>query len=98
MWVESKPQNSSRRFRCTAYARSRSVPWRLLDALSDDDRARLLSQARRRRFGRNDVIFHEGDSGDTLHLVAEGHVAIRMSTPLGDVATVRIIRSGEFFG
>ena len=72
--------------------------WRLLDALSESDRSRLVANARRRRFGRNEVIFLEGDPGETLHLVAEGHVAIRMSTPLGDVATVRIVRSGEFFG
>jgi CRP-like cAMP-binding protein len=33
-----------------------------------------------------------------MHLLAKGHVAIRSSTPLGDVATVRIVRPGEFFG
>jgi CRP-like cAMP-binding protein len=54
--------------------------------------------ARRRRFARNEVIFHEGDPGDTLHLVAKGHVAIRVTTPLGDVATVRVLRPSEFFG
>jgi CRP/FNR family transcriptional regulator, cyclic AMP receptor protein len=74
------------------------VHWPLLDALSEGDRRRLVVQARRRRYGRNDVLFHEGDPGDTLYLVAQGHVAIRMSTPLGDVATVRIVRPGEFFG
>jgi CRP/FNR family transcriptional regulator, cyclic AMP receptor protein len=54
--------------------------------------------ARRRRFARNEVIFHEGDPGDMLHLLAKGHVAIRVTTPLGDVATVRVIKAGDFFG
>ena len=44
------------------------------------------------------MIFHEGDLGDGLHLVAQGHVALRIHTPLGDVATVRIVKAGEFFG
>lgn len=70
----------------------------LLDVLSEADRREVLSRARRRRFKRDEVIFHEGDLGDTLHLVDKGHVAIRIHTPLGDVATVRIVRPGEFFG
>jgi CRP-like cAMP-binding protein len=43
-------------------------------------------------------LFHEGDPGDSLHLVSRGHVALRIHTPLGDIATVRIVRPGEFFG
>jgi CRP/FNR family transcriptional regulator, cyclic AMP receptor protein len=75
-----------------------SVDWPILSVLSDDDRRELLRAARRRRFGRNEVIFHEGDPGETLHLVSKGHVAIRVTTPLGDVATVRVLRPGDFFG
>jgi len=74
------------------------VQWPLLDVLSEDDRRQLLARARRRRFARNEVIFHEGDPGETLHLVARGHVALRLHTPLGDVATARVVRAGEFFG
>jgi CRP-like cAMP-binding protein len=66
--------------------------------LDEAEQRSILSKARRRRFARNEVIFHEGDPGDSLHLLARGHVAIRIHTPLGDVATVRIVRSGEFFG
>jgi CRP-like cAMP-binding protein len=74
------------------------VHFALLDVLSEDERRGVLATARRRKFRRNEVLFHEGDPGDTLHLVARGHVAIRIHTPLGDVATVRIVRPGEFFG
>jgi CRP/FNR family cyclic AMP-dependent transcriptional regulator len=74
------------------------VHWPLLDVLSEDDRRQLFAHARRRRFARNEVIFHEGDPGETLHLVARGHVALRLHTPLGDIATVRIVQAGEFFG
>jgi CRP/FNR family transcriptional regulator, cyclic AMP receptor protein len=74
------------------------VDWPLLDDLSDAERRDMLTLARRRKFKKNDIIFHEGDPSDTLHLVARGHVAIRIHTPVGDVATVRVLRPGEFFG
>jgi CRP/FNR family transcriptional regulator, cyclic AMP receptor protein len=70
----------------------------LLTLLSDDERKALLSAARRRRFGRNEVIFHEGDPGDSLHVIVKGHVLVRVTTPTGDVATFGILGPGEFFG
>ena len=70
----------------------------LLGVLSESERRDVLTRARRRRFKRQEVIFHEGDGGDALHLVDRGHVALRIHTPLGDVATVRIIKPGDFFG
>jgi CRP-like cAMP-binding protein len=72
--------------------------WAILNVLSDDERRAVLAITRRRRFDRNEVIFHEGDPGDTLHLVDKGHIALRVTTPLGDTATVRIVKAGEFFG
>jgi CRP-like cAMP-binding protein len=74
------------------------VDWPLLDVLSEPDRRELLTRARRRRFARNEVLFHEGDPADSLHLVSRGHIALRIHTPLGDIATMRIVRPGEFFG
>jgi CRP-like cAMP-binding protein len=70
----------------------------LLSVLSEPDRRELLAIARRRKFARGEVIFHEGDPGDTMHLIAKGHVAVRVTTPLGDVAMLRIIPAGAFFG
>ena len=74
------------------------MDWPLLDVLPEASRRELLARARRRKFARQEVLFHEGDPGDSLHLVARGHVALRIHTPLGDVATMRILRPGEFFG
>jgi len=70
----------------------------LLAGLADGDRRQWLSSARRRKFARREVIFHEGDPGETIHLVDSGHVGITITTPAGDVALVRIVRPGEFFG
>jgi len=44
----------------------------LLDMLNEDERRPFLANARRRRFKHNEVVFHDGDPGDTLHLVVEG--------------------------
>ena len=70
----------------------------LLSGLSEDDKRQVLMAARRRRFGRREVIFHEGDPGEALHLVDSGHVALRVTTPTGDVGLVRIVAAGDFFG
>jgi CRP-like cAMP-binding protein len=74
------------------------VHWPLLDVLPEADRRELLARARRRRLTRNEILFHEGDPGDSLHLLARGHVALRIHTPLGDIATMRVVRPSEFFG
>jgi CRP-like cAMP-binding protein len=70
----------------------------LLEGLTPDTRAELLTELRRRRFAKGEVIFHEGDPGDTLHLIERGHVAIRTSTPLGDVLTLTVLGPGDGFG
>jgi CRP-like cAMP-binding protein len=74
------------------------VEWALLAGLPETDREAVLAAARRRRFARNEVLFHEGDPGDSLHLIAKGHVAVRVTTPLGDVATLRVIGAGDHVG
>jgi CRP-like cAMP-binding protein len=75
-----------------------AVQFPLLDVLTETDRREVLTRSRRRRFRREEVVFHEGDPADAMHLLDRGHVAIRIHTPLGDVATMRIVRPGEFFG
>lgn len=74
------------------------MDWKLLDCLDPEERRRVIGHAQRRRFKRGEVIFHEGDPGDAMHLIAAGHVAIRRSTPLGDVATLLVLGPGDFFG
>jgi len=74
------------------------VRWSILDGIPEDDRRRVLSATRRRRFGRREVLFHEGDPGDTVHLIDRGRVAVRMTTPLGDVATLNVRGTGEVVG
>lgn len=74
------------------------VEWPLLKGLSEEETRRVLSSARRRRFAKGEVLFHEGDPAASVHLIAKGRVAIRISTPLGDVATVDLLGEGDAVG
>src|SRR3954453_1079870 len=74
------------------------MQWRLLEGVPHEHMRELLQVARRRRFERNEVVFHRDDPGDSLHLIQSGRFAIRVATPLGDAATIAIRRSGDAFG
>jgi CRP/FNR family transcriptional regulator, cyclic AMP receptor protein len=58
----------------------------------------LASQMRRRRFRRGEVIFHQGDIGDSLQVVASGGVKIVLPSQEGDEAIIASLHPGEFFG
>ena len=74
------------------------MDWPLLDGIPEEPRRRVLAAGRLRRFARGEVIFHEADPGDSLHLIAKGRVAIRVTTPVGEVATLAVLGPGDFFG
>ncbi|MGZ6299621.1 MAG: Crp/Fnr family transcriptional regulator [Candidatus Limnocylindria bacterium] len=58
----------------------------------------LAGAMMRRRFRRNEVIFHQGDPGDSLHIVASGAVKIILPSPEGDEAIIATLQPGDFFG
>jgi CRP/FNR family transcriptional regulator, cyclic AMP receptor protein len=66
--------------------------------LPEPELRRLVAIARRRRFGRNEVVFHRGDPADTLHLIVRGRFAARVETPVGDTVTLSVHGPGEAFG
>ena len=72
--------------------------WRLLEPLRAEDREAFLAVARRRTFARNEVLCHEGDPADSLHLVEHGHLAVHASLASGASATFSILSSGDYFG
>jgi CRP/FNR family cyclic AMP-dependent transcriptional regulator len=74
------------------------VKWKLLDGVPEAEVQRLLSIARRRKFGRGEVVFHQRDPADSLHLVDKGHFAVRITTPLGDTAVLALLGPGDMFG
>jgi len=74
------------------------VEWRLLEGVPQEHVRELLKVARRRRFSRNEVVFHRDDPGDSVHLVQQGRFAVRVMTPFGDLTTIAVRGPGESFG
>ncbi len=74
------------------------MPWRLLEGVPDEEVHRLLSVARRRTFARNEVVFHQGDPAEAMHLIWSGRFAVRIKTAIGDATTVAILGQGDTFG
>jgi CRP/FNR family transcriptional regulator, cyclic AMP receptor protein len=59
---------------------------------------RFHAGARLRRFQRGDIVFHEGDPGDTLHLVSAGRFGVQTGTSEGERVMLEIVSPGEVFG
>jgi len=74
------------------------VRWRLVAGVPEEEVQRLIAVARRRRFSRNEVVFHRNDPADSLHLVSKGRFAIRIMTPLGETVTIGVRGPGDSFG
>jgi CRP-like cAMP-binding protein len=74
------------------------VNWRLLAGVSADDVNRLVAVAQRRLFRRGQVVFHEDDPADALHLVVSGHFAVRVTIPTGEAVLLAVVGAGDAFG
>ena len=74
------------------------MQWKLLAGVPDEDVRRVLGIARRRKFKRGEVVFHEDDPADSLHLVDSGRFAVQGATRLGEQALFVVRGPGEAFG
>ncbi|HEY6960729.1 MAG TPA: Crp/Fnr family transcriptional regulator [Gaiellaceae bacterium] len=69
------------------------MEWRLLAGVSPQDVEVLLAATERRTFRRGQVVFHEDDEADALHLVEAGRFGVRAGPMLVSVAA-----PGDAFG
>ena len=74
------------------------MEWDLLRTLDAEQRREVMRTAVRRRYRSGDTLFHQGDPGDSLHLIDKGHVAIRVANLRGDLFTVDVLGPGASFG
>jgi CRP-like cAMP-binding protein len=70
----------------------------LFHGISDDELTRIALMMVRHRYRKDEVIFHEGDPGDSLHVVVEGRVKITRESAEGEEAIVVILQAGDSFG
>jgi CRP/FNR family cyclic AMP-dependent transcriptional regulator len=74
------------------------MEWSVLSGIAPDDVRALLSIARRRRFDRGEIVFHQDDPADSLHLIVKGRFAMRLRTSLGEDVLVDVRGPGDVFG
>jgi CRP/FNR family cyclic AMP-dependent transcriptional regulator len=78
---------------CAAMARSP-----LFQGIEPAELTRIAETMGRRRYRRQEVIFHEGDPGDSLHIVVDGRVKITRQSLEGEEAIIATLAAGETFG
>ena len=67
----------------------------LLSDLVPEQRRAVLSRMHRRSYRSGEVVFHEGDTADTVHFVVEGRVVARRAS---ETVTARVCRHGARAG
>jgi CRP-like cAMP-binding protein len=72
--------------------------WDVLESVAPPERELVLRTAGRRRFRKGQAVFREGDEADSLHLVLDGRVAVRVLGPEGGVVTTAVLGPGATFG
>ena len=70
----------------------------IFEGLSADQLAPLAEQLRRRRYERGEVVFHQDDPGDRMHIIVEGRVRISLDSDDGREKDIALLKSGECFG
>ncbi|GAA1931619.1 Crp/Fnr family transcriptional regulator [Nocardioides marmoribigeumensis] len=70
----------------------------LFNALDDEAAAALAGSLGTIRLRRGEVLFHEGDTGDKLYIVAEGKVKLGRTSSDGRENLLAILGPGQMFG
>ncbi|MBX9633692.1 MAG: cyclic nucleotide-binding domain-containing protein, partial [Magnetospirillum sp.] len=66
--------------------------------LGGPELAALAGALERRQLPKGTVLFREGDAGDTLYLLAKGHVTIRLQRPNAPAVRLASFQPGVMFG
>ncbi len=74
----------------------RSIP--MFEGLSGDDLDHLAKDLVERRLKGGEMIFHQGDTGTEMYIVAAGHVNIHLPGEQSRRVSLKDITVGEYFG
>ena len=70
----------------------------LFSGLDDPTLAELAQRMGERTYPKGDIVFHEGDLGDRLFIVAEGLVKIFLTSPDGEEMVLSVVGPSGVFG
>ncbi|APR77669.1 Acid-resistant protein [Minicystis rosea] len=74
----------------------RSIP--LFEGLAQEDLDHLANTLVERPFASGEMIFHQGDAGTEMYIVASGHVNIHLPGESSRRVSLKDITVGEYFG
>jgi CRP/FNR family cyclic AMP-dependent transcriptional regulator len=74
----------------------RTIP--MFHELEEGDLNALATSVVERRFDAGAMIFNQGDSGDAMYIVADGHVNIHLPGEASRRVSLKDISRGEYFG
>lgn len=70
----------------------------LFTELDDEEVAEIAALAKPRSYSKDEVVFHEGESGDIFCLITAGQVKVTMISPEGKEIILSMLGPGDFFG
>jgi CRP-like cAMP-binding protein len=70
----------------------------LLSDLAPSERREVVATMHRHTYDAGEVVFHEGDTADSVHFVVEGRVVARRSSEQGDRLAYAVMGPGQAFG
>ena len=70
----------------------------LFAGLPDEELAKITRLLKEHKVSENEVIFHQGDPGDSLYIVLQGRVRIASGDQYGKERVLAFYGPGEFFG
>jgi CRP/FNR family transcriptional regulator, cyclic AMP receptor protein len=70
----------------------------LFAGLSEKDLVTIVTDLRLKEYGKNDLIFRQGDESRELYIVLKGKVRIYKISPSGDETSIDIFSTADVFG
>ncbi len=82
-----------------SFARQALARCVLFQGIDDAALDACVACLRPRRYRRDETVFHQGDPGDALYVIASGAVKVMLPSPdAGEPAILAMLTTGDFFG
>jgi len=70
----------------------------IFGGVGDESLTKMATITSEKSFSKRNIVFHEGDYGDTLYIIKMGRIKIAKVAIDGREKTLTILKTGDFFG